>query len=159
LGSCTGFMRRSILNGHWRTHTGERPNACRECGKGFTQRSSALIQHHRTHTGETPHRCGDCGKGFGDRSSSALTQHVRIHTGERPYVCPLCGRGFSQGSALAQHQRTHAKERGLSDIPTASRLYRDPFIRPGDVEEGQQGCPWGHGAPSQAERETAVIES
>ncbi|XP_053769381.1 histone-lysine N-methyltransferase PRDM9-like [Desmodus rotundus] len=103
-----GFTWKSHLIKHQRTHSGEKPYVCRECGRGFTQKSH-LITHQRIHSGEKPYVCRECGRAFSWKSN--LIKHQRTHSGEKPYVCRECGRGFTQKSHLITHQRIHSGEK------------------------------------------------
>ncbi|KAM4034257.1 gastrula zinc finger protein XlCGF66.1-like [Anomaloglossus baeobatrachus] len=108
-GKC--FIQKSHFVRHQKGHIGVKPFSCTECGKCFNWKFE-LVVHQRYHTGEKPYSCSECGKCFFRKSNLVL--HQRSHTGELPYSCSECGKCFIQKSHLVSHQRSHTGEKPFS---------------------------------------------
>ncbi|XP_043278589.1 zinc finger protein 652-like isoform X2 [Venturia canescens] len=101
------YTDQNTLARHRKTHIGDRPFGCLECGKSFPT-STALRRHLTQHNPQSrPLPCIYCGRRFLEKS--ALTKHEQSHLAgdQRTHTCDVCHKTFLEAADLNMHKKNH----------------------------------------------------
>lgn len=129
------FKRKSHLEDHVSSHTGEIRFTCKDCGMGYANAKS-LTRHRRTFHQELPakrkpanrqpistdgdYKCSYCPKTFKHRPS--LNFHIKTHSELLEFVCLLCDIRFATKQGMLVHRGKHHSS------PADSQKSLSPFF-------------------------------